>query len=75
MVQIHGSTLQVPAEKNQAVKDLFFHACNEEERCIPIMERKIPIATVIFAYAIFIFRHLIHVTRSIKEFFFLVFFL
>lgn len=48
MVQIHGLTLQGPAEKNQAVKDPFFHAFNEEERCIPIMERKIPIATVIF---------------------------
>lgn len=48
MVQIHGFRLQGPAEKNQAVKDPFFHSFNEEERCIPIMERKIPFATVIF---------------------------
>ena len=40
--------LQGPAEKNQAVKDPFFHAFYLAERCIPIMERKIPIATVIF---------------------------
>jgi len=40
-----------------------------------LWKEKFLLQRLFFAYAIFIFQHLIHVTKSIKEFFFLVFFL